>query len=171
MPTSGTPIGAGNVYFIPPHQAGVLAITSSTKAQDTGLCIEEPSDSFSTSAHNTERRRKVRSGSDRVLLSAESSSRLGTPRVGTLQFVCVLAVHSEHAAVGVPMSCGYRRGNPSEYTVAWISARITGAVLAESPLGRLEGRSRQSFFFTLAVGAPEYVTAVEECFAYRWSGS
>ncbi|KFG45660.1 putative proteophosphoglycan ppg4, related protein, partial [Toxoplasma gondii GAB2-2007-GAL-DOM2] len=50
--------GAGNVYFIPPNQSGVLAITAHSKHRDTGLCIQEPDDQITTFENYGERRRK-----------------------------------------------------------------------------------------------------------------
>ncbi|KYF42138.1 putative proteophosphoglycan ppg4, related protein, partial [Toxoplasma gondii ARI] len=55
---SGVPLGAGNVYFIPPNQSGVLAITAHSKHRDTGLCIQEPDDQITTFENYGERRRK-----------------------------------------------------------------------------------------------------------------
>ncbi|KEP67394.1 UNVERIFIED_CONTAM: hypothetical protein HHA_224540 [Hammondia hammondi] len=55
---SGVPLGAGNVYFIPPNQSGVLAITAHSNHRDTGLCIQEPDDQITTFANYGERRRK-----------------------------------------------------------------------------------------------------------------
>ncbi|PFH35322.1 hypothetical protein BESB_062090 [Besnoitia besnoiti] len=73
---SGVPIGAGNVYFIPPDQAGVLAITTHARSRDTGLCTEESEERVASFCDYGERRRKVQH--EELLRRLDQRQRTGT---------------------------------------------------------------------------------------------
>ncbi|PHJ19534.1 proteophosphoglycan related, partial [Cystoisospora suis] len=127
--STGTRIGAGNVYFIPPHQAGVLAITSCTRPQETGLCIEEPSDRFSTTAHYSERRRKERRDEALRWLEERDRACRFRPRVNA-------GAPAQAKALTVPTERPHQRppGEPASHQFAlpdgtnWASNDVSPAV-------------------------------------------
>nr|CEL69093.1 TPA: Proteophosphoglycan ppg4, related [Neospora caninum Liverpool] len=125
MDVSGVPIGAGNVYFIPPNQSGMLAITTHSHHRDTGLCIQEPDDQITTFADYGERRRKEQH--DAVMRRLEETEQACTFRPKLISSGSWRAARKTVPEPSHPRPSGLRASRASSSRTRIVASRPDGA--------------------------------------------